>query len=407
MNRGKIPENVQAILKAHGQPITLQAGEILCRQGDPSDAVYFVVDGSLTVHAGDPDRYEEFLLNYIMPGEITGEIGAITGLPRSATLTADQPTTLIQLSTQEFQTILHKAPTLAKLVVETVASHLASADADRVTLGRSYQQMQKRISALDEEKEQLQELLRLREEMEAMIVHDLQNPLCIIQAGLRLLEPVEKEVEDQDTFVKIVALMDEATKRLRLLVKTLMDITKMEAGKSILYLTDVDLSDLVATLVNEQQALASQNRITLVTDVPAQCIVRGDRDVLYRVLVNLVDNALKFSPRGGHIRIAVDPADEHGILIGITDSGPGVPPEERERIFEKFTQIRDGEHIRRRGTGLGLTFCRMAVEAHDGQIWVEPGEGNAGSSFRFRLPHRSDAPAIVNRDPSPPTEAKR
>jgi signal transduction histidine kinase len=104
------------------------------------------------------------------------------------------------------------------------------------------------------------------------------------------------------------------------------------------------------------------------------------------VLVNLLDNALKYSPDGCQITIAAE-ATPDGVIVSDTDQRPGIPPDQRERIFERFAQVADATQPRRRGFGLGLTFCKLTVEAHGGEIWVEPGPNDRGSCFAFTLPH--------------------
>jgi signal transduction histidine kinase len=380
-----VPPELQDALTDHGEAHQLQAGDVLFCQGDPSDAVYFVVSGKLIVQRQGSEGGPSTVLNYIMPGEITGEIGAMTGWSRTATLTAERSTRLRRIPIAEFRTLMRDWPSLARLVMKTTGSHLVSADVERETLGHSYQKMQLRISSLGEEKAQLQELLRLRDELEAMLVHDLKNPLGIIQAGLNLLEPLVQEEEDE-TYANVFALMLRATGRTQRLITTLLDIAKMEAGQPILRIGPVNLLALASTLINEQLPPKQSQHVKLKAQTYQDLDVEGDRDVLSRVLANLIDNALKFSPEGQSVIVEITPADAIWVEIAVTDRGPGIPPEERERIFEKFTQVQSPHHARRRGTGLGLTFCRMAVEAHGGKIWVEPGPRDRGARFRVRLP---------------------
>lgn len=398
MARKQIPETIKNIIRAHGEKIELHAGNVLFHKGDNSRAVYFVESGSLKVHTGGMEQQDDIILNIILPGQITGEIGSITGWPRIATLTAKQETTVIQLSQQTFQTILQQAPALATIVMETTGSYLVSADADRVSLGRSYQYMQKRILALGEEKGQLREVLRLREEMESMLVHDLRNPLSVLQTGFSLLENLTHDrntttsihqsgqIKDKKAFDTTLGLMETATKRMQNLVNTLLDVAKMEAGRSILNLKTMPLDPFIQNLLNEQKTLTTENDIALLYNAEERVMVHADKDVLYRVMVNLMDNALKFTPPGGTINIDVKKG-KNWTLVSILDSGPGIPEEERTRVFEKFTQIKTTTTSRQqRGTGLGLTFCKMAVEAHGGQIWVENGPNNMGAWFKIKLP---------------------
>jgi signal transduction histidine kinase len=111
-----------------------------------------------------------------------------------------------------------------------------------------------------------------------------------------------------------------------------------------------------------------------------------DAKFVDRVIHNLLDNAIKFTPNGGHVQLWAkpDPENTDALLLGVKDTGPGVPPKEQHRLFEKFQQVRSVSG-RRVGTGLGLPFCKLAIEAHGGQIWVESEVGK-GSTFIMRLP---------------------
>ncbi len=381
-----IPPEIQDIIKGCGEEFFLQSGETLFRQGDSSDAVYLVLTGKLSVQTQEKINTPSVLLNYIMPGELAGEIGAITGWTRTATLVADRPTTLVRLSQKQLQEVLRKAPTLAKLIMGTTSSHLVSADSERANLGRSYQQMRMRVCTLDEEKERLLELLRLREEMEAMLVHDLRNPINIIQTGMVLLAPIVEETEDQETALTIFNLMEGSLKRMQHLTDTLLDITQMEAGKANLALSEFNMTAVLSALLTEQTPQFQEKNIAFSGEFPHDLSLTADRDVLTRVLVNLLDNAFKFTPDGGRVTLAATMNENQWVEVQVNDSGPGIPPEERERVFEKFTQLKTTDHPpRRRGTGLGLTFCRMAVEAHGGRIWIES-SAEGGATFKFKVP---------------------
>ncbi|MBN1873788.1 MAG: cyclic nucleotide-binding domain-containing protein [Anaerolineae bacterium] len=387
MNAVLAPD-ILKLFQENGTQVILETGEVLCRQGDPSNAVYLVINGGLTVYVKDTETSEPMLLNCVEAGEFLGELGAITGHPRSATLIANQRSVLQCIPTPEFKTLLVEKPELAQVMVATTRDHLVSADVARIHMGHTYQKMRKRVMTLGEEKEQLQELLRLREEMESMLVHDLKNPLNIITAGLSLLTPEIKateEIKEKETVSLVLTLMDSAAKRMQQLIVMLLDIAKMEAGKMVLNIQTFNFAEVVQMLIETQKTANTRTDITLLSKLPSGFTVRGDRDLLLRVLTNLLDNAIKFTPTGGAVEVRAQ-TDKQTQLISITDSGPGIPPEERERIFDKFTQIDDEQHKAQRGTGLGLTFCRMAIEAHGGRIWVESGPNGIGSSFHFSLP---------------------
>lgn len=126
--------------------------------------------------------------------------------------------------------------------------------------------------------------------------------------------------------------------------------------------------------------------VTLRLELPATLpSMLYDESKIERVLANLMDNAFKYTPRNGEICIAATPGATD-VQVSVTDAGPGIPEAERQRIFERFTQVQGDAVARRRGFGLGLTFCKLAVEAHGGAIWVEPGPGGVGARFIFTLP---------------------
>ncbi|MEN6360312.1 MAG: ATP-binding protein, partial [Smithella sp.] len=158
-----------------------------------------------------------------------------------------------------------------------------------------------------------------------------------------------------------------------------------EAGKLVLNITEFDLSILFRDLIEMEQTWVKKE-VEIVTQTQPGLMVRADRDVLWRVMANLLDNALKFAPSESSIEITAQAMENRTVRIRVMDAGPGVPPEERKRIFEKFTRIRDAEHRNYGGTGLGLTFCRMAVEAHGGSIHVGAGPSGGGSCFSIQLP---------------------
>ena len=144
------------------------------------------------------------------------------------------------------------------------------------------------------------------------------------------------------------------------------------------------MMNLATEVVERNRAMAGAKDVALMVDrqdnLPS---VVADRQRIDRVLTNLVDNALKFTPPGGTIRVSI--RREKDLLIAtVNDTGSGIPEHQRERIFDRFTQTEKGRKAR--GFGLGLAFCRSAVTAHGGRIWAEPGEDGQGTRFVFELP---------------------
>lgn len=223
-----------------------------------------------------------------------------------------------------------------------------------------------------------------------MVVHDLRNPLTTL---VNTLEQSEKDMREWNTSAR-AALQDARQICFDMLdmVDSLMDVTRLEAGRLVADVEAMSLLPVLQQIIGHLQPLAMQKNVTLeLESLPADLpTVWADREIVRRVLVNLLDNALKFTPSGGRIygRFQIEPplSNQHepGVRCIISDTGPGVPPEFRQRIFDRFVQTNVGG-APVRGTGLGLTFCKLAIEAQNGRIWVED-EPNGGSRFIFTLP---------------------
>ncbi len=227
------------------------------------------------------------------------------------------------------------------------------------------------------------ELEASREEMTHMLVHDLRGPLSSTIAGLYLARDMVHI--DTDTTVKSMGLALDSAERLLELINSLLDIYKLEAGGLPFELSQVDLAKLIPESIKPFESTAQGDAIELLSQVEVGLpTVTADAGAIQRVLSNLVDNALKFTPQGG--RVLVRAQSLEGVThVSVADSGPGIPIEVRSHIFEKFSQVK-GQKGKRRGTGLGLTYCKLTIEAHGGRIWVDcPPQG--GSVFTFVLPH--------------------
>jgi signal transduction histidine kinase len=170
----------------------------------------------------------------------------------------------------------------------------------------------------------------------------------------------------------------------------------MEGGELHLEYKDLTAGDMVERAVQQVTSLATYKDVTLTQEIePGMLPLQADEDKLLRTLVNLLGNAVKFTPAGGTITVCAEPTNDDGqIVFAISDTGEGIPREDLGRIFEKFGQVDSRKSGRKMSTGLGLTFCKMAVEAHGGRIWVESELGR-GSTFRFSIPRQTAKPIEV------------
>ncbi len=376
-------ENLVETLKHYGQEKELAQGEILIRQGSVSEGMYYLKSGRLGIYREEQDDF--YFLSSVAPGEMVGEIGVGTRYSRTSTLMAAETSSVIHIPEDNFLQAINEVPGLAAAVIQTIENRLTDAENVRIVLGQSYRRAVERVHTLSTKKTQLEELLRLREELANMIIHDLRSPLSAISTALDLLKKVPIVEGEEEYVTAVTNTMGQSIQRMQYLVETLLDIARLEEGEMTLWLQPLDLRPLVETLMAEEHLLARKSGVTLENRVPADLpLVMADHDVLERVMVNLLDNAIRFTPRKGKVWVDARP-DESVVRIEVVDTGPGIPKEERARIFEKFTQV-PGQVENRRGAGLGLPFCRMAISAQGGRIWVEDGPKGKGNRMVFILP---------------------
>jgi len=225
----------------------------------------------------------------------------------------------------------------------------------------------------------LQELERLRDDMRNMIVHDLRSPLTAVIAGVEMLE---KHGELNESQRELMAIATGGGRTLLGMINDLLDVEKMESGSTQLRYAEVSAAALIAGAVEQIASLAEDGRTTLVTEIVAGLpLFSADGNLLSRTLVNLIANAIRFTP-AGTVTVAASQDERGNIRFAVRDTGIGIPSAGFERIFEKFGQLDSHNRV---GTGLGLAFCKLAVEAHGGRIEVESTPG-AGSTFSFTIP---------------------
>ena len=220
---------------------------------------------------------------------------------------------------------------------------------------------------------------RAREDMLAIVAHDLRNPLNVVMIARGLLAETDQPGERRE---QLLAVMQRATQRMNRLVEDLLEVVRQESGKMSLVLEEVPVADILEQAVEMCHATAMERNISLrVNEAPPDLFVTADEERILQVMSNLVGNALKFAPRGGSVVLECERKGAEAVFA-VIDSGPGIAPEDLDRLFEKFWQRRRDDT---RGVGLGLAIARGIVEAHGGRIWAESTVGS-GATFFFTLP---------------------
>ena len=253
------------------------------------------------------------------------------------------------------------------------------------------QQLAQANDRLAEQYEQLKQLNDMKEALTRMVVHDLKNPVSTILLGLEFLD--RSQVGDlPDNVTSTLNIISSTALEIQDLIANLLDVYRMEAGELQLTRSPVPLQELFDEGVRRVKILAQYRRVQIMTRVDLDLSPELDRDLLIRVLVNLLTNAVKHSRREGVIELVATVSKGGSgrsmVEIAVTNSGLAIPADLQERVFEKFFQAEAKKTGVIAGTGLGLAFCKLVVEAHGGRIWVEspvPGRQD-GACFSMALP---------------------
>jgi signal transduction histidine kinase len=351
-----------------------------------------MLDPSLRVKSANRAFYQTF---HVSPEETEGSLIYELGngqwdIPALRTLLED---IIPQSSVFNDYELEHDFPSIGRRVMLLNARELRPGDhsellvlaMEDVTERRRVHDLELHFtSELQESYRQLQELKKLRDDLTHMIIHDLRTPLTSVITGMQTLEIVGDLNKDQRE-MRDIAINGGET--LLGMINDLLDVEKLESGAMQLDYAVVSAAELLASAVSQITSLAESKQLNIVSHVAADLPpLRGDESKLQRTLVNLLGNAIKFTPSSGSVTVdARYTEDRKSAVFSVADTGEGIPPEAFGRIFEKFGQVASRQGGRTMSTGLGLAFCKLAVEAHGGHIGVES-VPDRGSTFSFTIP---------------------
>jgi two-component system sensor histidine kinase/response regulator len=258
---------------------------------------------------------------------------------------------------------------------------------------RSLLRMKEAQQALAESYRRLKELEELKDDLTRMVVHDLKSPLTGILGSLELVLDGDAGPLAPEQRRLLADARERGGDALRM-VDNLLDLSQLEESSVRLQPRDLDVARLLREVVDDWHVRAEREGARLAVEGPAGVGIRADEGMLRRVLANLIGNALRHGGPGVAVRVSAVPAED-GVKVSVADNGRGVPETEHEAIFRKYGRADAGGA----SSGLGLTFCKLAVEAHGGRIWVQsrPGEG---AIFHFVLPPRPPEPAASTATPA-------
>jgi len=401
---GALPEESLRHVTASLQEETYAAGAVIFAEGDEGRDLYLLQSGTvrITVRGGDPESPP---VRVVEAPDWFGELSLLTRAPRSATVTAVADVTVWRLPGEVFDALLDRHPELAYALIQMLCARVWEKDReflDQSALALSHARLSRE---LEEKKRLLEEANRHKSAFLARMSHELRTPLnAIIGFTEVLLESglAQSEAERREFLGHILA----SGRHLLGLINEVLDLSRIEAGRMDLRRSRVDVGALIEEVAATAMALAGKKRIRISHAVAAGLPPAwADPARVRQVLLNLVGNAVKFTPEGGDIAIRAMPsagaAGEPGsrgagerrgwIAISVADTGIGIAPEEQGTIFEEFRQVRGAEG-EGQGTGLGLAVARRLVELHGGAIGVTSAPGQ-GSTFTFTLPVEGPADA--------------
>jgi signal transduction histidine kinase len=389
---GRADERLDALLRESASTERIFArDDVIVRQGEAGDSVFVLGAGAAEALLEAAEGIEVSLA-LMRPGEVFGEMGVLERRPRSATVRAREPSVVLEIHAPQFRALIEDHPELEFRLLVTMSARLRNTneklDDLRAGLERRVEERTRELGALNEKLEasnaRLRHLDQLKSDFVSDVSHELRAPLTSIYGYVDyLLEGLEGELNPaQKDFLTRVHLN---TERLIRLINDLLDLARIEAGHADLCVRSLPLPEVAAEVIEELRPFARDKDIDLALEAssPHLC-VSADRDKVHRILLNLAHNAVKFTPSGGRVRVTVTARGDGTVVTAIRDTGEGIAPEERARVFEKFYQVgtRGGAG---KGSGLGLTITKKLVELQGGRIRVESAPGQ-GTEFCFTLP---------------------
>ncbi len=225
--------------------------------------------------------------------------------------------------------------------------------------------------------------IRARRELAANLGHELRTPLTSLKLLAETL--IQSDLNDPELSRQLAGRVLDEVEAMTALVEDMISLAMIESGRVPLRLEPLPLADVVLERVKRIRPLADEKHITVEVDVPSDIVLALDRERFGQVITNLLDNAVKFTPSGGHVTVEAKRVNEH-VRLTVRDTGPGIPPEALPHIFERFYKLdRARTRGEQRGTGIGLAIAKHLVQAHGGRIWAESRPGQ-GAVFIIELP---------------------
>ena len=365
------PSEIEELI-ANSQVRSYAPGAVLCRENAVEDRFYMILEGEVEV-TKVINNSEARLLKTLAPGDFFGEMALIHNAPRAATVTAKTSLTTLELDKTGFDRVLHSSNSVAMAMVSEISNRLRSNDQMAVD------DLRLRASELAQAYQKLAEQDLARREFLSSIAHELRTPLMVASGYLQMLQ---KGLMSGD---QLTAGVDTVARNVQQIVSLVNDILFLQEMDLVLpEFQSVDLNE-VANIVMEKYKTKAVERDVNLRFAPSPSLppISGDSKSLERALMALVDNAIKFSPKGGEVEVRLSEREDQ-VVVSVEDHGIGIQKENLTRIFDRFYHLEKHEDDLFGGIGLGLAITRQVIEQHQGSLNVTSKVGK-GSTFTIAL----------------------
>jgi signal transduction histidine kinase len=359
-------------LIANSQVRAYTPGSILCHENAVEDRFYMILEGDVEV-TKVINNAETRLLKTLGPGDFFGEMAIIHNAPRAATVTAKTDITTLELDKAGFDRVLRNSSSIAMAMVSEISERLRENDQMAV------EDLRMRASELAQAYQKLAEQELARREFLTNVAHELRTPLMVASGYLQILQ---KGKMDSD---QLSVGVDAVSRNVQQIVTLVNDILFLQEMELVLpEFQSVDMNQVLQAVVDKYKPKAKERNVMLrFAPSPNLSPVSGDAKSLERALMALVDNAIKFSPRGGEVAIIFDQQNED-VFVSVSDQGIGIEEDKIPHIFDRFYHLEKHDDDLFGGIGLGLAVTRQVIEQHHGKLKVES-TPRKGSTFTLTL----------------------
>jgi len=370
---GITPDEVQELI-SHSQVHSYPAGSVLCRENALEKTFYMILEGDAEV-TKEINQSEARLLQTLGRGDFFGEMALIHNAPRAATVTAKTGLVVLELDKEAFDNVLKRSNTIALAMVHEISNRLRENDEMAI------EDLRMRARELAQAYQRLAEQDVARREFLTNVAHELRTPLMAASGYLQILQQGSMLNQEQ-----LAHALDTISRNVHQIVTLVNDILFLQEMDLVLpEFQAVHMGEVASTVLERYKSQAATQGIHLSLtedyDLPP---VSGDTKSLERALTALIDNAIKFSPRGGDVEISLRKGQGQ-VIVTVEDHGIGISPNTRPRIFDRFYHMEKEADDLFGGIGLGLAITRQVIQQHKGTLEVESEHGK-GSVFTMRLP---------------------